>query len=66
MGCPPKGVGLAYPNGHFGEDRAFRKLIPEEISATEYEINDCQRDGTYDDFVPTVSKWGTRALVYDG
>jgi len=50
----------------FREDRAFERLIPEELSATEHETNDCQREGAYGDFVPNVSKWGTRTLGYGG
>jgi hypothetical protein len=49
----------------FREDRAFGRLIPEEISATEHEANDCQGEGACGDFVPTLSKWGTRTLGYD-
>jgi hypothetical protein len=48
----------------YREDRPFETLIPEEINATEHETNDRQREGG--DFVPNVSKWGTRKLGYDG
>jgi NAD(P)-dependent dehydrogenase (short-subunit alcohol dehydrogenase family) len=40
------------------EDRAFGRLIPAEISATEHETNEYQREGAYVDFVLTVSKFG--------
>jgi hypothetical protein len=46
----------------FREDRAFGRLIPKEISATEHETNDCQREGAYGLFVPTVSKWGGKNI----
>jgi RNA polymerase sigma-70 factor, ECF subfamily len=44
----------------FREDRAFGRLIPEEISPTEHEANDCQREGAYGDFVPTVKQVGDK------
>jgi hypothetical protein len=46
----------------FREDRACGRLIPEEISATEHETDDCQREGAYGDFVPTASKWGDKNI----
>jgi hypothetical protein len=38
----------------YREDRAFGRLIPEAISATEHETNDCQGEGACGDFVPTL------------
>src|ERR1700690_18091 len=48
------------------EDRAFGRLIPEEISVTEHETNDCQREGAYGDFVPMKVATGYRSGKSDG